>query len=82
VTRAGAVRAVAPVGKGHEPLGGIVSLRETAAPTPVHRIALAIEAARRRTSYSLGGQQVPYQRMRAALRRLGQTYAARSEWGQ
>lgn len=35
---------------------GIVSLRETAAPTPVHRIALAIEAARARTSYSLGGR--------------------------
>lgn len=61
---------------------GIVSLREPAAPTPVHRIALAIEAARRRTSYSLDGRQVPYERMRAALRRLGQTYAARSEWGQ
>ncbi|MFD8270960.1 putative dsRNA-binding protein [Streptomyces flaveolus] len=61
---------------------GIVSLRETAAPTPVHRIALAIEAARRRTSYSLDGRQVPYEKMRAALRRIGQTYAARSEWGQ
>jgi len=46
----------------------------------VHRIALAIEAARKRTSYSLGGRQVSYERMRAALRRVGQTYAARSEW--
>ncbi|MFE9920238.1 putative dsRNA-binding protein [Streptomyces sp. NPDC005774] len=59
---------------------GIVSLRETAAPTPVHRIALAIEAARARTSYSLGGRKVSYERMRRALRRVGQTYAARSEW--
>ncbi|MET9305275.1 putative dsRNA-binding protein [Streptomyces cellulosae] len=59
---------------------GIVSLRDTAAPTPVHRIALAIEAARARTSYSLGGRQIPYERMRRALRRVGQTYAARSEW--
>ncbi|MFD5948641.1 putative dsRNA-binding protein [Streptomyces collinus] len=59
---------------------GIVSLRDTAAPTPVHRIALAIEAARARTSYSLRGRQVPYERMRRALRRVGQTYAARSEW--
>ncbi|MFD0211413.1 putative dsRNA-binding protein [Streptomyces hirsutus] len=59
---------------------GIVSLRETAAPTPVHRIALAIEAARARTSYSLGGRKVSYERMRQALRRIGQTYAARSEW--
>ncbi|CAL9554355.1 Ribonuclease 3 [Streptomyces sp. enrichment culture] len=59
---------------------GIVSLRDTAAPTPVHRIALAIEAARKRTAYSLGGRQVSYERMRAALRRVGQTYAARSEW--
>ncbi|MDG9722384.1 putative dsRNA-binding protein [Streptomyces sp. DH41] len=60
---------------------GIVSLRETAAPTPVHRIALAIEAARQRTSYSLDGRQVPYEKMRATLRRIGQRYAARSEWG-
>ncbi|MEW1869229.1 double-stranded RNA binding motif domain-containing protein [Streptomyces caelestis] len=59
---------------------GIVSLRDTAAPTPVYRIALAIEAARKRTSYSLGGRQVSYERMRRALRRVGQTYAARSEW--
>ena len=59
---------------------GIVSLRESPAPTPVHRIALAIEAARARTSYSLGGRQVTYERMRRALRRVGQTYAARSEW--
>ncbi|MGY4982426.1 putative dsRNA-binding protein [Streptomyces sp. 900105755] len=59
---------------------GIVSLRDTAAPTPVHRIALAIEAARKRTSYSLGGQTVSYARMRAALRRVGQEYAARPEW--
>ncbi|MGW1909675.1 putative dsRNA-binding protein [Streptomyces sp. NPDC002076] len=59
---------------------GIVSLRETAAPTPVHRIALAIEAARHRTSYSLAGRQVSYARMRAALRRVGQECAARSEW--
>ncbi|WP_326786001.1 putative dsRNA-binding protein [Streptomyces sp. NBC_00151] len=59
---------------------GIVSLRETAAPTPVHRIALAIEAARRRTSYSLNGHEVSYARIRAALRRVGQDYAARSEW--
>ncbi|MFJ6420453.1 putative dsRNA-binding protein [Streptomyces hydrogenans] len=59
---------------------GIVSLREIAAPTPVHRIGLAIEAARRRTSYSLGGRQVSYGWMRSALRRVGQTYAGRSEW--
>ncbi|MFJ4689812.1 putative dsRNA-binding protein [Streptomyces sp. NPDC088766] len=59
---------------------GIVALRDTAPPTPVHRIALAIEAARKRTSYSLGGQKVSYARMRAALRRIGQGYAARSEW--
>ncbi|MEU5095759.1 putative dsRNA-binding protein [Streptomyces sp. NPDC020996] len=59
---------------------GIVSLRDTAAPTPVHRIALAIDAARKRTSYSLGGRQVPYERMRAALRRVGQRYAADSQW--
>ncbi len=55
---------------------GIVSSRE-----PVHRIALAVEAARKRTSYSLGGRQVSYERMRRALRRVGRTYAARSESG-
>ncbi|MER5689962.1 double-stranded RNA binding motif domain-containing protein [Streptomyces sp. NPDC002205] len=59
---------------------GVVSLRETAAPTPVHRIALAIEAARKRTSYQLAGREVPYARMRAALRRLGQEHARRYEW--
>ncbi|MGW2821665.1 putative dsRNA-binding protein [Streptomyces sp. NPDC001443] len=59
---------------------GIVSLRETAPPTPVHRIALAIDAARKRTSYTLGSRQVPYERMRAALRRLAQDYANRYEW--
>ncbi|MER5401417.1 hypothetical protein [Streptomyces sp. NPDC002599] len=59
---------------------GIVSLRETAPPTPVHRIALAIEAARNRTSYALGSRQVPYERMRAVLRRLAQEYANRYEW--
>ncbi|WP_406838513.1 hypothetical protein ACICHK_24145 [Streptomyces sp. AHU1] len=59
---------------------GIVSLRETAPPTPVHRIALAIEAARKRTSYTLGSRQVPYERMRAALRGLAQEYANRYEW--
>ncbi len=80
-TRAGAVWAAAPWGRAMNRWVGIVSLRETAAPTPVHRIALAIEAARRRTSYSLDGRQVPYERMRATLRRIGQRYAARSEWG-
>ncbi|MER5584923.1 hypothetical protein ABT090_25270 [Streptomyces asoensis] len=59
---------------------GIVSLRDTAPPTPVHRIALAIEAARKRTSYTLGSRQVPYERMRATLRRLAQDYASRQEW--
>ncbi|MGW2765703.1 putative dsRNA-binding protein [Streptomyces sp. NPDC001275] len=59
---------------------GIVSLRETAAPTPVHRIALAIEAARKRTSYRLAGRKVPYARMRSALRTLGQEHARRYEW--
>jgi dsRNA-specific ribonuclease len=59
---------------------GIVALRETAPPTPVHRIALAIEAARKRTSYRLAEQQVPYARMRAALRVLGQGHARRHEW--
>ncbi len=59
---------------------GIVSLRETAPPTPVHRIALAIEAARRRTSYEFGGRNVPYTRMRSALRTLGQEYASQDEW--
>ncbi|MGW1063174.1 putative dsRNA-binding protein [Streptomyces aureus] len=59
---------------------GIVSLRETAPPTPVHRIALAIEAARGRTAYTLGGRQVPYARMRSVLRGLAQRYASRSEW--
>ncbi|GLJ92863.1 hypothetical protein GCM10017589_54740 [Streptomyces poonensis] len=32
---------------------GIVSQCETPPPTPVHRIALAIDAARNRTSYQL-----------------------------
>ncbi|MFJ3665540.1 putative dsRNA-binding protein [Streptomyces sp. NPDC090106] len=53
---------------------GVVALRETAVPTPVHRIALAIEAARRRTSYTLGGREIPYARVRAALRRISQKY--------
>ncbi|MCQ8836527.1 putative dsRNA-binding protein [Streptomyces malaysiensis] len=59
---------------------GIVSLRETPPPTPVHRIALAIEAARNRTSYQLAGQTVPYARMRSALRTLGQEHARHHEW--
>ncbi|MGW3823129.1 putative dsRNA-binding protein [Streptomyces sp. NPDC005071] len=59
---------------------GIVSLRETAPPTPVHRIALAIDAARNRTSYQLAGQTVPYARMRSALRTLGQEHARHHEW--
>lgn len=59
---------------------GIVSLRETAPPTPVHRIALAIAAARNRTSYQLAGQTVPYARMRSALRTLGQEHARHHEW--
>lgn len=59
---------------------GIVSLRETAPPTPVHRIALAIDAARNRTSYRLAGQTVPYARMRSALRTLGQEHARHHEW--
>ncbi|GAA3925215.1 hypothetical protein GCM10022244_38410 [Streptomyces gulbargensis] len=59
---------------------GIVSLRETAPPTPVHRIALAIDAARNRTSYQLAGQKVSYARMRSALRRLGQDHARHHEW--
>ncbi|MEU0119966.1 putative dsRNA-binding protein [Streptomyces bobili] len=60
---------------------GIVSLRETAPPTPVHRIALAIDAARNRTSYQLAGRTVPYARMRSALRTLGQEHARHHEWG-
>ncbi|MFF7174694.1 putative dsRNA-binding protein [Streptomyces pseudovenezuelae] len=60
---------------------GIVSLRETAPPTPVHRIALAIAAARNRTSYRLAGHTVPYARMRSALRTLGQEHARHHEWG-
>ncbi|MEV2194139.1 putative dsRNA-binding protein [Streptomyces phaeochromogenes] len=60
---------------------GIVSLRETAPPTPVHRIALAIDAARNRTSYQLTGKTVPYARMRSALRTLGQEHARHHEWG-
>lgn len=59
---------------------GIVSLRGTAPPTPVHRIALAIDAARNRTSYKLAGQTVPYARMRSTLRMLGQEYARHHEW--
>lgn len=59
---------------------GIVSLRETAPPTPVHRIALAIAAARKRTSYQLAGRQVAYARMRSALRMLGHEHARRFEW--
>jgi dsRNA-specific ribonuclease len=59
---------------------GIVSLRETAPPTPVHRIALAINAARNRTSYRLAGQTVPYARMRSALRTLAQEHARHREW--
>ncbi|WP_314220330.1 putative dsRNA-binding protein [Streptomyces zaehneri] len=59
---------------------GIVSLRETAPPTPVHRIALAIDAARNRTSYQLAGQTVSYARMRWALRTLGQEHARHREW--
>ncbi|MGW5449951.1 hypothetical protein [Streptomyces asiaticus] len=59
---------------------GIVSLRETPPPTPAHRIALAIEAARNRTSYQLADQTVPYARMRSALRTLGQEYARHPEW--
>ncbi|WP_329399724.1 hypothetical protein OHA45_33950 [Streptomyces lydicus] len=58
---------------------GIVSLREIAPPTPVHRIALAIDAARNRTSYQLAGQTVPYARMRSALRTLGQEHARHRE---
>lgn len=60
---------------------GIVSLREIAPPTPVHRIALAIEAARNRTSYRLADQAVSYARMRSALRMLGQEHARHHEWG-
>ncbi|MEU9615164.1 putative dsRNA-binding protein [Streptomyces sp. NPDC048209] len=60
---------------------GIVSLRETAPPTPLHRIALAIDAARSRTSYQLAGLPVPYGRMRSALRALGQEQARRHDWG-
>ncbi|MFF1649647.1 hypothetical protein [Streptomyces sp. NPDC058240] len=42
----------------------------------MHRIALAIDAARNRTSYQLAaGQTVPYARMRSALRTLGQEEA-------
>ncbi|MFH9106882.1 putative dsRNA-binding protein [Streptomyces albus] len=59
---------------------GIVSLRDTAPLTPVHRIALAIDAARNRTSYKLAGQTVPYARMRSALRTLGQEHARHHEW--
>ncbi|MFC9624110.1 hypothetical protein ACFTXM_30365 [Streptomyces sp. NPDC056930] len=60
---------------------GIVSLRETAPPTPLHRIALAIDAARNRTSYQLAaGQTVPHARMRSALRTLGQEHARHHEW--
>ncbi|MFI7406511.1 putative dsRNA-binding protein [Streptomyces sp. NPDC049541] len=59
---------------------GIVSLRETAPPTPVHRIALAIDAARNRTSYQLADQTVPYARMRSVLRTLGQEHARHHEW--
>ncbi|MFE7784240.1 putative dsRNA-binding protein [Streptomyces nigrescens] len=57
-----------------------MSLRETAPPTPLHRIALAINAARKRTSYQLAGQTVPYARMRSALRTLGQEHARHREW--
>ncbi|MFD5891272.1 putative dsRNA-binding protein [Streptomyces sp. NPDC060334] len=59
---------------------GIVALRETAPPTPVHKIALAIELARKRTAYSLAGVAVPYPRMRSLLRQVGQRYAQRSQW--
>ncbi|MFJ3960822.1 putative dsRNA-binding protein [Streptomyces sp. NPDC090036] len=59
---------------------GIVSLRETAPPTPLHRIALAIDAARNRTSYQLASQTVPYARMRSALRTLGQEHARHHDW--
>ncbi|MFJ9646516.1 putative dsRNA-binding protein [Streptomyces sp. NPDC101206] len=59
---------------------GIVALRETAPPTPVHKIALAIELARTRTAYTLGGVAVPYPRMRSLLRRVGQRYAQRAQW--
>ncbi|MFK0258700.1 putative dsRNA-binding protein [Streptomyces sp. NPDC090445] len=59
---------------------GIVALRETAPPTPVHKIALAIELARTRTAYSLAGVAVPYPRMRSLLRRVGQRYAQRAQW--
>ncbi|MGC5530942.1 hypothetical protein [Streptomyces sp. SR-10] len=38
---------------------GIVSLRETAPPTPVHRIAPAIEAARNWTAYQPADRTVP-----------------------
>ncbi|MEU2291895.1 putative dsRNA-binding protein [Streptomyces bacillaris] len=60
---------------------GIVSLRETAPPTPVHRIALAIEAARNRTSYQLADRTVPYARIRSALRMISQEYARHRDWG-
>ncbi|MFI5900082.1 putative dsRNA-binding protein [Streptomyces cyaneofuscatus] len=60
---------------------GIVSLRETAPPTPLHRLALAIDAARSRTSYQLAGLSVPYGRMRSALRALSQEQARRRDWG-
>ncbi|WP_369265890.1 putative dsRNA-binding protein [Streptomyces harbinensis] len=60
---------------------GIVSLRETAPPTPLHRIALAIEAARNRTSYQVAGLTVLYGRMRSALRVLAQEHARHHDWG-
>lgn len=44
------------------------------------RIALAIDAARNRTSYQLAGQTVPYARMWSALRTLGQEHERHYRW--
>lgn len=59
---------------------GIVSLRDAPVVTPVHRIALAIEAANRRRSYVFDGRDVSYSRMRAEIRSVARRYAFLQDW--
>lgn len=59
---------------------GIVALREPPTMTPVHRIALAIEAASRRCSYVFDGRDVPYARLRSEIRGVARRYAFLRDW--
>ncbi|WP_411089815.1 hypothetical protein [Streptomyces sp. 061-3] len=57
-----------------------MSLRDAPVVTPVHRIALAIEAANRRRSYVFDGRDVPYSRMRSEIRSVARRYAFLQDW--